>query len=144
MKLYIFIYERNRCLKCFKNQNLTKEEIISKGGNSSMIHIDWMIGSNQIDIDLSGKTIIQLTTGSIEEVTALNDWVKKYNGDLLEGVISCFPSQIGTEEGLILVSGSDNSINNCKDIIHILSPKYKNLGKKFTKKEYYIFVSSYS
>ena len=37
--------------KCFKNQNLTKEEIISKGGNSSMIHIDWMIGSNQIDID---------------------------------------------------------------------------------------------
>jgi len=37
--------------KCFKNQNLTKEEIISKGGNSSMIHIDWMIGSNQVDID---------------------------------------------------------------------------------------------
>jgi len=37
--------------KCFKNQNLTKEEIISKGGNSSMIHIDWMIGSKQVDID---------------------------------------------------------------------------------------------
>ena len=37
--------------KCFKNQNLTKEEISSQGGNSSMIHIDWMIGSNQIDID---------------------------------------------------------------------------------------------
>ena len=37
--------------KCFKSQNLKKEEITSKGGNSSMIHIDWMIGSNQIDID---------------------------------------------------------------------------------------------
>ena len=87
-----------------------------------------IIDSNQIDIDLSGKTIIQLTTGSIEEVTALNDWVKKYNGDLLEGIISCFPSQIGTEESLILLAGSDNSINNCKDIISILSPQYKNLG----------------
>ena len=87
-----------------------------------------IIYSNQIDIDLSGKTIIQLTTGSIEEVTALNDWVKKYNGDLLEGIISCFPSQIGTEESLILLAGSDNSINNCKDIISILSPQYKNLG----------------
>ena len=87
-----------------------------------------IIDSNQIDVDLSGKTIIQLTTGSIEEVTALNDWGKKYNGDLLEGIISCFPSQIGTEESLILLAGSDNSINNCKDIISILSPQYKNLG----------------
>jgi len=87
-----------------------------------------IIDSNQIDMDLSGKTIIQLTTGSIDEVTALNDWVKKYNGDLLEGIISCFPSQIGTEESLILLAGSDNSINNCKDIISILSPQYKNLG----------------
>ena len=87
-----------------------------------------IIDSNQIDMDLSGKTIIQLTTGSIEEVTALNDWVKKYNGDLLEGIISCFPSQIGTEESLILLAGSDNSINNCKDIVSILSPQYKNLG----------------
>ena len=87
-----------------------------------------IIDSNQIDMDLSGKTIIQLTTGSIEEVGALNDWVKKYNGDLLEGIISCFPSQIGTEESLILLAGSDSSINNCKDIISILSPQYKNLG----------------
>jgi len=87
-----------------------------------------IIDSNQIDMDLSGKTIIQLTTGSIEEVRALNDWVKKYNGDLLEGIISCFPSQIGTEQSLILLAGSDNSINSCKDIISILSPQYKNLG----------------
>ena len=87
-----------------------------------------IIDSNQIDVDLSGKTIIQLTTGSIEEVKTLNDWVNKYNGDLLEGIISCFPSQIGTEESLILLAGNDNSINNCKDIISILSPQYKNLG----------------
>tara|TARA_Y100001935_G_C17272042_1_gene492511 strand:+ start:171 stop:1052 length:882 start_codon:yes stop_codon:yes gene_type:complete len=87
-----------------------------------------IIDSNEIDMDLSGKTIIQLTSGSIEEVIALNDWVKKYNGDLLEGIISCFPTQIGTKESLILLSGDNNSINNCKDIISILSPQYKNLG----------------
>ena len=87
-----------------------------------------IIDSNQIDINLSGKTIIQLTTGSIEEVMAFSDWVKKYNGNLLEGIISCFPSQIGTKESLILLAGSNKSINNCKDIISILSPEYKNLG----------------
>lgn len=38
--------------KCFRNEgDLSKDEIISRGGNSSMIHIDWMIGSNEIDID---------------------------------------------------------------------------------------------
>ena len=38
--------------KCFKgNTNLSKEEITKKGGNSSMIHIDWMIGSKEIDVD---------------------------------------------------------------------------------------------
>ena len=38
--------------KCFKGElDLSKEEITKRGGNSSMIHIDWMIGSDQIDVD---------------------------------------------------------------------------------------------
>ncbi len=38
--------------KCFKNGgNLSKEDVKSRGGNSSIIHIDWMIGSNNIDVD---------------------------------------------------------------------------------------------
>tara|TARA_A100001011_G_C14261341_1_gene822554 strand:+ start:590 stop:1828 length:1239 start_codon:yes stop_codon:yes gene_type:complete len=38
--------------KCFKNfENLKDSDIKNFGGNSSMIHIDWMIGSKDIDID---------------------------------------------------------------------------------------------
>ncbi len=38
--------------KCFKGDlDLSAEEISKRGGNSSMIHIDWMIGSNEIDVD---------------------------------------------------------------------------------------------
>ncbi len=38
--------------KCFKGElDLSPEEISKRGGNSSMIHIDWMIGSNEIDVD---------------------------------------------------------------------------------------------
>ena len=38
--------------KCFKgDENLSPEELTKKGGNSSMIHIDWMIGSKEIDVD---------------------------------------------------------------------------------------------
>ncbi|EJF87444.1 hypothetical protein ME1_01046 [Bartonella vinsonii subsp. arupensis OK-94-513] len=38
--------------KCFLDgASLTAEEIAARGGNKSVIHIDWMIGSGEIDID---------------------------------------------------------------------------------------------
>jgi aminopeptidase len=38
--------------KCFFNgSKLTPEQIAAQGGNKSLIHIDWMIGSDKIDID---------------------------------------------------------------------------------------------
>jgi aminopeptidase len=38
--------------KCFVNgSKLTPEQIAAQGGNKSLIHIDWMIGSDKIDIE---------------------------------------------------------------------------------------------
>jgi len=38
--------------KCFKGgDTITPDEVKAQGGNASLIHIDWMIGSDQIDID---------------------------------------------------------------------------------------------
>ena len=38
--------------KCFINgANLTPEELAARGANSSLIHIDWMIGSGAVDVD---------------------------------------------------------------------------------------------
>jgi aminopeptidase len=38
--------------KCFVDgAKLTPEQIAAQGGNKSLIHIDWMIGSDKIDID---------------------------------------------------------------------------------------------
>lgn len=38
--------------KCFLDgASLSPEQIAAQGGNSSLIHIDWMIGSDKIDID---------------------------------------------------------------------------------------------
>ena len=43
--------------KCFRGgENLSKDEIIKRGGNSSMIHIDWMIGSEEINVDGMNST----------------------------------------------------------------------------------------
>lgn len=38
--------------KCFLDgTSLTQDEIAARGGNKSLIHVDWMIGSGEIDID---------------------------------------------------------------------------------------------
>lgn len=38
--------------ECFLDAKyITPDEVIRRGGNSSLIHIDWMIGSGEIDID---------------------------------------------------------------------------------------------
>ncbi len=56
--------------KCFKqSKNLTEKEIFERGGNSSMIHVDWMIGSQDIDIDGVKED------GSRVPVFRLGEWV---------------------------------------------------------------------
>jgi aminopeptidase len=37
--------------KCFVEQELTEQELAARGANSSLIHVDWMIGSPETDVD---------------------------------------------------------------------------------------------
>lgn len=56
--------------KCFINgASLTPDELTSRGANSSLIHIDWMIGSGQVDVD--GIT----ASGAAEPVMRQGEWV---------------------------------------------------------------------
>src|SRR6201985_408013 len=48
---------------------LSKDELAAKGGNDSLIHVDWMIGSDKLDID--GVT----ATGTQEPLMRGGEWV---------------------------------------------------------------------
>jgi aminopeptidase len=47
---------------------LTPEELAAKGANDSLIHVDWMIGSEKIDVD--GIT----ADGKTEPVMRAGEW----------------------------------------------------------------------
>ncbi len=55
------------CLK--DGDTLTPEQLASRGANDSLIHVDWMIGSNRIDVDGISAT------GDSEPVMRAGEWV---------------------------------------------------------------------
>lgn len=55
------------CLR--DGDKLTKEELAQKGANESLIHVDWMIGSDKLDID--GIT----ASGTAEPLMRRGEWV---------------------------------------------------------------------
>jgi aminopeptidase len=55
------------CLR--DGDKMTPEELAAKGANDSLIHVDWMIGSGQLDID--GIT----ATGAADPLMRQGEWV---------------------------------------------------------------------
>jgi aminopeptidase len=55
------------CLK--DGDSLTPEQLAARGANTSLIHVDWMIGSNRIDVD--GVT----ADGRVEPLMRSGEWV---------------------------------------------------------------------
>src|SRR5271169_4653454 len=55
------------CLK--DGDTLTPEQLASRGANTSLIHVDWMIGSNRIDVDGINAA------GDSEPVMRAGEWV---------------------------------------------------------------------
>jgi aminopeptidase len=55
---------------CLKDaEGLTKEQLAARGANSSLIHVDWMIGSNRVDVDGISAA------GNSEPVMRAGEWV---------------------------------------------------------------------
>ena len=55
---------------CLHNGNsLTPEQLAARGANTSLIHVDWMIGSSRIDIDGIAAS------GAAEPLMRSGEWV---------------------------------------------------------------------
>jgi aminopeptidase len=55
---------------CFREgDKITQEQLAERGANSSLIHVDWMIGSNHVDVD--GVS----ATGAAEPLMRGGEWV---------------------------------------------------------------------
>jgi 3-hydroxyisobutyrate dehydrogenase-like beta-hydroxyacid dehydrogenase len=56
-------------------------------------------------LDLTGREVVNLTSGTSTQARETAAWVAKRGGTYLDGAIMAIPSAIGTEEGVVLYSG---------------------------------------
>jgi 3-hydroxyisobutyrate dehydrogenase-like beta-hydroxyacid dehydrogenase len=65
-----------------------------------------LLAPEEVRHALSGKTIVQLSTGTPQEARDSVRWMTDEDAAYLDGAILAFPRTIGTPEATILVSGS--------------------------------------
>jgi 3-hydroxyisobutyrate dehydrogenase-like beta-hydroxyacid dehydrogenase len=78
---------------------------------------------------LSGKTIIELSTGDAGEAESLMEWVRSQGADCLIGMISVFPKDIGKADSAIVTVGSENAWKDCESILKTLAGKSAYIGE---------------
>lgn len=77
---------------------------------------------------LSGRTIVQMSTGTPVEARELQAWVNRQGGRYLDCAIMVYPPSIGTRKAQILISGPEDIYNTCSAFIKNLGGDIRYLG----------------
>jgi 3-hydroxyisobutyrate dehydrogenase-like beta-hydroxyacid dehydrogenase len=87
------------------------------------------LGGDDVVSHLSGRTIIQLSTGTPREARDSEAWLKRCGSDYLDGAIDCYPDGIGAADSRILVAGSESVFARCKAFLECLGGDLRYLGE---------------
>jgi len=77
---------------------------------------------------LSDRTIIQLSTASPQEAANAERWFSELGASFLAGAILCWPGNIGTESGKIVVAGPKSVFDECNKELKALAGGLRYLG----------------
>ena len=78
---------------------------------------------------LSGRTLLQLSTGTPAEARAAEAWLQAQGARYLDGSIMVYPPTIGTDAGQVLVSGPGDVYSDCARFLDPLGGDIRYLGK---------------
>jgi 3-hydroxyisobutyrate dehydrogenase-like beta-hydroxyacid dehydrogenase len=79
---------------------------------------------------LSGRVVVQLSTGRPEEARDGERWVRESEADYLDGAILAYPEQIGTPEAALLVAGPEATFRRCEPLLQCLAGGLTFVGER--------------
>lgn len=119
----------------YVNNAITAYEAISAGALSVICVIDnnavleIIEGLSDKNI-VAGKTILNLTTGSPAEASALEAIISRNGGSYINGALQVAPDQMGLEGTTVLLSGNRTAYEQNKFFLDVLGGNLKYLGEK--------------
>ncbi len=83
---------------------------------------------DEIVPQLSGRTVVQLSTGTPKEARAASAWMIERDVAYLDGAILCSPESIGTDDAQILLSGDEAAYERAGNLLECLGGAVRYLG----------------
>ena len=92
-----------------------------------------IIEANGLADCFDGTCIIQLTTGTIDTVQEHAAFIQRHGGRIADGAVMCYPRDLGTETGSLLMAGPADVLKECDPILRLLAANWTNLGEDIKK-----------
>jgi 3-hydroxyisobutyrate dehydrogenase-like beta-hydroxyacid dehydrogenase len=87
-----------------------------------------MLQSDKIASLLTGRTVVQLSTGTPREALESGEWMEAHDVSYLDGAILAGPGDIGTDDARILLSGNEVAYKQAGDLLECLGGVVRYLG----------------
>lgn len=78
--------------------------------------------------NLSNRIMVQLSSGSPKEALELDESIKGFGGEYIDGVIRPYPDGIGAADASILFAGPESSYLQCLPFLNCLGGDLQYLG----------------
>lgn len=85
--------------------------------------------SDHVASILSGRIIIQLSTGTPKEARDSEAWLAGHEAGYLDGTILCYPDSVGDPESLILIGGRQRNFTKSEAFLQPLGGDLRYLGE---------------
>lgn len=89
-----------------------------------------LIADESVEEHLSGKILVQLSTGTPKDATEFGSRIVACGGKYIDGAIMAFPESIGTDEAQFLFAGAEDTYEQCKPILGCLGGDLRYLGSE--------------
>ena len=86
------------------------------------------LGADDLAPHLSGRTVIQFSTGTPREARDSEAWLVDRGADYLDGAIMCYPDSIGAPDSLILIGGKQGAFAGAEAFLKVLGGDLRYLG----------------
>lgn len=88
-----------------------------------------LVESDDMSAPLTGRTVIQLSTGSPQEAQKLGDLCQSQGATYIDGAILVLPRDVGSQGAQLLFSGSGVAFRNARPILDCLGGDIRYLGE---------------